>query len=135
MIAKTAHYWVDHMPYSQQAQIGALFAEMASEGRAVPPGDAAALPDDAAPALTAALVQRSGLAAAPSAAAGGVGVACDNVASAVWMMRALAASNVLARREETTLLVPVNVAVDPGGALVAQRVADVHALAKHAGRA
>lgn len=135
VIAKTAHYWVDHMPYSQQAQIGALFAEMAAEGPAVPPGDPAATPDDAATVLAAALAQRAGVAAVPSATAGWVGVPCESVASAVWTTRALVASNVLARREDTTLLVPVNVAVDPGGAMVAARVADVLTLARHAGRA
>ena len=51
------------------------------------------------------------------------------------MMRALVASNVLARREETTLLVPVNPTVDPGGTMVAARVTRVQALARHAGRA
>lgn len=61
-------------------------------------------------------------------------VPCPDVASAVWMTRALVASNVLARREETMLLVPANDAIDPGGAHVAARVADVVTLARHAGR-
>jgi hypothetical protein len=66
---------------------------------------------------------------------GWVSVPCASVETAVWMMRALVASNVLARREETTLLVPVHPAVDPGGAIVAARVTHVRALARHAGRA
>jgi sirohydrochlorin cobaltochelatase len=135
VIAKTAHYWVDHLPYSQQAQIGALFAELAAEGPAIPPGQPGAAADDGARVLAAALTQATGRAAAPSATAGWVSLPCDTVAGAVWMMRALVASNVLARREETTLLVPVNVPVDPGGSIAAQRVADVLALARYAGRA
>lgn len=134
VIAKTAHYWVDHMPYSQQAQIGALFAELATEGPAIPPGEPDAASDDSARTLTTAIIARSGLAAEPSTTPGWVSVPCPTVASTVWMTRALMASNVVARREETMLLVPVNVAVDPGGGLVAARVADVLALARHAGR-
>jgi hypothetical protein len=42
---------------------------------------------------------------------------------------------VLARREETTLLVPVNPVADPAGTMVAARVTRVQALARHAGRA
>jgi hypothetical protein len=44
-------------------------------------------------------------------------------------MRALVASNVLSRREETVLFVPVNPAVDPRGHLVAAAVGRVHRLA------
>ena len=50
------------------------------------------------------------------------------------MMRALVVSNVLARREETVLFVPVNPATDPGGRLVAAAVGRIHRLAGHAGR-
>ena len=41
------------------------------------------------------------------------------------MMRALVASNVLARREGTTLFVPINSAVDPDRRRVVSAVADV----------
>ena len=39
---------------------------------------------------------------------GWVGIECPDVHSAIWMMRALVVSNILARREATTLFVPVN---------------------------
>lgn len=133
VIAKTSHYWLEHLPYPQQYAIGALFHEMADEGPLVGPLDVAPA-DDAGTPLAAALT-RAGLTVVASAAPGWVGVACTDVASAVWMMRALAACNVLARREETTLLVPVHPAVDPDGALVSARLARVHELARHAGRA
>jgi hypothetical protein len=45
------------------------------------------------------------------------------------MMRALVVSNVLARREETTVFVPINPAADPQGERVAQTLAQVHRLA------
>jgi hypothetical protein len=42
------------------------------------------------------------------------------------MMRALVASDVLARREESTLFVPINPAIDPSGRRVVSAVTDVH---------
>ncbi len=134
--AKTSHYWVDHMPYSQQAAIRALFHEMAGEGPVVAPvADVTRLVDGDALAVHAALAVQGGITTVPSMAAGWVGVACTSVASATWAMRALAAFNVLARREETTVFVPVQPVADPGGAFVAARVARVRALAQRAGRA
>jgi hypothetical protein len=56
-------------------------------------------------------------------------VICPDVASAVWMTRALVAMNVLARREDTVLCVPVNVSTDPQGDRVAAALARVHWLA------
>jgi hypothetical protein len=135
VVAKTSHYWVDHMPPNQQAAIRALFHELSLEGPVVPPAFDDAVSDDASTTLAAALGASTGLDVTRSATPGWVGVPCHTVDAAIWMMRALVAHNVLARREETTLLVPANAAVDPGGALVAARVARVHALARHAGRA
>lgn len=133
VIAKTSHYWLEHLPYPQQYAIGALFHEMANEGQLVAPMDLAPM-SDAGAALAAALT-RAGLPVETSPTAGWVGVSCADVASAVWMMRALAACNVLARREETTLLVPVHPQVDPEGTMVSARVEQVYALARVAGRA
>ena len=45
------------------------------------------------------------------------------------MMRALVASNILSRREETTLFVPVNPATDATGDVVARAVSRIHRLA------
>lgn len=134
VVAKTSHYWVDHMPPNQQAAIRALFHELSLEGPVVPPAFGEAVSDDASMALARALTTAAGLTATPSATPGWVGVPCPTVEAAIWMMRALVAHNVLARREGTTLLVPANAAVDPGGVLVAARVGRVHALARHAGR-
>ena len=136
VVSKTSHYWVDHMPYAQQAAIRALFDELAAEGLVVVPPDLGAEVDgEDARVLAGAITAETSLAVVPGSTAGWVGVMCPSVASAIWMMRALVTSNVLARREETTLLLPVNGAVDAGGRLVAARVARVHALARHAGRA
>lgn len=131
--AKTCHYWVDHMPYAQQSAIRVLFETLEAETPTVPaadPGDAAIA--DAAATLSAAIAARTGLAATPGATAGWVGVPCRDAVDAIWMMRALVTSNVHARREDAVLLVPANPVADPGGALVAGRVAHVLALLRRA---
>ena len=60
---------------------------------------------------------------------GWVGIECPSVGAAVWMMRALVASNVLSRREETVLFAPVNAITDPTGAIVAAAVDRVYRFA------
>jgi hypothetical protein len=99
VVAKTSHYWLEHMPRLQQRGIAALFAQMAEESPLIEPS------------------------------AGWRGLEYPNVRAAIWMMRALVASNVLSRREGTTLFVPINPATDPGGEIVASAVAHTHRLA------
>lgn len=77
VIAKTCHYWADHMWPRQHREIGELFAVMEAESPLMQPG-----PE------------------------GWRGVECADVRQAVWMIRTLVACNVLARREGTVLLVP-----------------------------
>ena len=90
VVAKTCHYWMGHMPREQKESIAILFDSLAK---------------------TSPLVK-------PAAGVGWRGVACASVDDAVWMMRALVVHNVLARREGTTLFVPVNETQDPDGARV-----------------
>ncbi len=93
VIAKTAHYWMGHMSRSQKTLIADLFRQMSMESPLIEP------PIDGWSAWR--------------------GVECASVAAAVWMMRALAAFNVVSRREQLTLLVPINEEQDPGGTIVA----------------
>jgi hypothetical protein len=129
VIAKTCHYWVGHMPLEQQQAIGDLFQTLSKESPLVTPDDTdsgATARDDLARRLAETIRQRTGLQCATGAHAGWLGVQCPDVRSAVWMMRALVASNVLSRREESTLFVPVNPSVDPRGEIVAAAVAHVY---------
>ena len=130
VIAKTCHYWMGHMPREQQRAIGDLFTTMALDAPLLEPdrsSDAAAR--NAERGIGQSPPQSSG---APACAGrighydGWLGLECPDVGSAVWMMRALVASNVLARREETTLFVPINPAIDPRGRRVVSAVTDVH---------
>ena len=136
VIAKTCHYWVGHMPLEQQQAIGDLFQTLAAESPLVTPDDSeetGAARRTLARRLAGDIQKRTGLQCATEAQAGWLGVQCSDVRSAVWMMRALVASNVLSRREESTLFVPVNPSVDPRGDIVATAVAHVHEQARARG--
>ena len=108
VMAKTCHYWIGHTPRARQEAIGDLLLTMERESPLIEPAF------DTAP-------------AAGARYAGWTGVECESVPDAVGMMRALVASNVLARREGTTLFVPVNPAADPDGRRVSAAVEDVGA--------
>jgi hypothetical protein len=125
------------MPRDQQRAVAALFATMTEERPFIEPDLASpgGRPGDRAlAARIAALIHRGiGLRQSPRRYAGWLGVECSSVRSAVWMMRALVASNVLSRREDEVLFVPVNAATDPGGALVSSAVAHVYRCASARG--
>ena len=92
--AKTCHYWTSHIPREQKGEIGELFRSLDRESPLLGPGW-----DDGSDLWRA--------------------VECESVAQALGKMRSLVALNVLARREDTTLFVPVNATDDPGGKIVA----------------
>ena len=102
VIAKTAHYWMGHMSRSQKTLIADLFRTMSMESPLIEP------PIDGWSTWR--------------------GLECQSVAAAVWMMRALVAFNVVSRREQQTLYVPINEEQDPGGTIVASAIARVQQL-------
>jgi hypothetical protein len=134
VITKTSHYWLEHMPRSQQRAIASLLARMDAESPLIVPeltadGSRSASASDLSARIAAAVQRDSALAPSTRSYAGWCGVECPSVRSAVWMMRALVGFNVLSRREGTVLFVPVNPASDPGGDRVAQSVIRVRRLA------
>jgi len=136
VIAKSCHYWQEHMLWTQQLAIGRLFDELAGESPLVVPD--LSLEGPAAPhasvAHVAEMIRRdTGLPQSTHGYRGWLGVDCPTVRAAVWMMRLMLASNILSRREECTLFLPVNEARDPGGARVAGALALVHTLARARG--
>ena len=131
VIAKTCHYWDDHMPRSQQRAIAALFARLDAESPLVSPArpsQNAGQAQDLLP-LAAHLERNTGLRASGQQYGGWLGLRCPSVRAAVWMMRGLVVMNVLSRREDQTLFVPINPATDPNGARVAAATARIHRLA------
>lgn len=134
-IAKTSHYWVDHMWLSQQRTIGELFEKMEAETPLIQPvlnGDHfnADTNELLLNKVATAISEGTGLQRSQSRYAGWLGINCPSIRAAVWMMRALVASNVLSRREETTLFVPINPVSDPHGEVVTRAVIRIHGLAK-----
>ena len=134
VIAKTCHYWLGHMPRTQQRSIAGLFETMAAESPLLAPSRASdGAPDAAEPQVASAVADRvtrtTGLTRSSHRYAGWLGVTCPTVRSAIWMMRALVAANVLSRREETVLFVPIDPALEPAGDMVTAAVTRSHALA------
>jgi hypothetical protein len=131
VIAKTCHYYLGHMPRSQQRAIASLFASLATTAPLLQPGDGDA--GEREPSLRSQIGERvlreTGMATATLRYTGWLGVECPGVAAAVWLMRAMVVSNVLARRENTILFVPIDPANDPDGTRVSTTLARIHHLA------
>jgi hypothetical protein len=134
VIAKTCHYYLGHMPRWQRRSIAELFTTLASESPLLEPAAA----DDGRRAeadaplfesMAARIAGETGLRTSHHHYANWLGVECPSVHAAVWMMRALVVSNVLSRREETALFVPVNRASDPSGDRAVDALVRMHRLA------
>jgi sirohydrochlorin cobaltochelatase len=134
VIAKTCHYWLGHIPRDQQEAIADLFLTLEKESpliepAAVGPHEPAAL-RKLATRLAAQILKETGLSASTQRYPGWLGLECPSVRVAVWLMRALVASNVLSRRQGQVLFVPVNATTDPTGAIVLSAVTHVYRLAE-----
>lgn len=129
-VAKTNHYWDGHLWRAQRREIARIFAALDQEGPLVQPARPGS--EAASAALAEAVQAATGLAPVPgrATASGWLGFPCPDVRSAIWMMRALVVSNVLARREDTVLFVPVDPAADAGGRRVSGALARAHAFAR-----
>jgi len=125
VIAKTCHYWLGHMPREQQQAIAELFVTMAGESPLLEP-DLSSHDDERAGKVAMLIHRDTALSRSMHRYPGWLGIECPSIRAAVWMMRALVASNVLSRREGTTLFVPINAAIDPQGTIAARTVADVY---------
>jgi sirohydrochlorin cobaltochelatase len=134
VIAKTTHYWQGHMSVMQRAAIAALLDGMDEESALVAPAydyeglDAGAHETKAAE-VAEAIRRDTGLVRSQHRYADWLGIECRTVRAALWMMRMMGVLNVVSRRENTTLFVPINPGADPGGRIVASSLVLVHRLA------
>jgi sirohydrochlorin cobaltochelatase len=132
-VAKTSHYWDGHMWRAQRKEIGRIFEELNRQAPLVQPcweHDGLAQ-SEFAQTIGERIEGATGLTPRPDRAAGGwLALSCPIVRSVIWMMRALVVCNVLARREDDLVFVPVNPAVDALGRLVTDAVSQVHSFAK-----
>lgn len=134
-IAKTGHYWLEHVSSSRQREVEELFAAMEAESPLIQPAlvgfDFQAEADAELRAVLAEKIRRAaGLEAGGAECEGWLGLVCPSVKGAIRMMRLLMAGNVFARREDVVLYVPVNPVSDPAGDTVARAVARAQAFAR-----
>lgn len=114
-VAKTCHYLFDHLEPEQQPTGRArslirppLPHEIAAAGRRY---------EQAALALQQGIRQSTGLTTRFGAAPGWIGMECGTEEAAVRLLRAIAVEDVLVRREDATLYVPVDIREDVDGAI------------------
>ena len=135
VMAKTGHYWLDHTLDSKKREIGELFERMEAESPLIQPAalghDLSLEADDALrKSLIEDLQKATGLQALRIECHGWLGLVCPTVEAAIWMMRAMVASNVCSRREETIVWVPVNPRMDRDGRAVKRIFSEVHGFAR-----
>ena len=129
--AKTSHYWLYHMSRQQHRAIGELFTRLNYKTPLLEPscGDASGNPEanlSLSQRISDCVYAATGLPRSHHNYRDWIGVDCPSVNAAVWMMRALIASNVLSRRENTTLFIPLDSVHDPEGSEVTKRLETVH---------
>ena len=133
VVAKTAHYWFGHIYRDQRAQIRDLFTQMEQESPLLQPAynaDASAHEIECAKKnLANQITASTGLRTSSYPYSDWLGIELPTVPSAIWLMRALVASNVLSRREDTTLFLPTDLHHDAGGQKAAQSLTRLNKLA------
>ena len=130
-IAKTCHYWLGHTSVAQHRAIGALFNVMEGESPLIQAPFATrnagtAGFEELREEIAADIFSRTNLQATGCEYDGWLGIDCLHFRSAIWMMRMMVASNVLARREGDFLYLPVNPLTDHNGKTVTRLVARAH---------
>lgn len=133
-IAKTCHYWLQHMSAAQHRDVADLFEIMESESPFIQApfstqetrgAEFEALRDR----IAADIPSLTGLEATGRSYHGWLGIDCKGVRPAIEMMRAVSVCNVLCRREGNLAYVPVNPITDGGGETVARAVGRASRLA------
>ncbi len=122
-VAKTTHYWSGHTSPAQQKKIQKAFARMSATQPLIQPASVdSGFTQEQHDILFSKIADRihtsTGLPVSTQRYFGWLGVQCPGVSAAVWMMRLLTTLNVLSRREDTVLFVPVNPHTDPDGTAV-----------------
>ncbi|MBB6144415.1 hypothetical protein HNQ77_002367 [Silvibacterium bohemicum] len=134
VIAKTSHYWVDHTSPEQHKAVESLFSAMESESpliqialfdRDVQPDNQKLLSGK----IAGSILEKTGLSSLDQPYEGWLGLSFGDVSTAIWMMRVLAVCNTCARREGTTVFVPLDPLSDPDGEMLVRAVVRAHGFA------
>jgi sirohydrochlorin cobaltochelatase len=124
--AKTTHYWCGHLIRLQQIGVANLFYQLDSEALLLQPAWKAGVEISVGRERTeGALEGATGLRTTKHGYAKWIGLDCGTVPSAIMTMRRLVASNILCRREETAIFLPLNPIADPDGTRLAHSVAEL----------
>ena len=113
-LAKTCHYWTDHMPARERTWAAAMSYAPSSDTTLlgpVSPEEARARPDGyraVVEEVERGIREATALPVVPQQYPGWVGVQCRDEEMAVWLMRALIVENVLAHAEGPVLYLPVS---------------------------
>jgi sirohydrochlorin cobaltochelatase len=132
--AKTSHYWFGHMSPPKRRNICKLLETIERESLLLQPAASADAfqPDSyeaARKKMSETIHKSTGLRSSSHQYFGWLGLEYPDVHSAIWIMRAPVASNILSRREGPVLFVPVDPLRDPGGEKAARTVVRLHAFA------
>ena len=134
-IAKTSHYWLGHTSIAQHRAITDLFEIMESESPLIQAPFSTQdtrgaafeiLRDEIADEIHSSI----GLQATGREYHGWLGVNCNDIRSAIRMMRAMVVSNVLCRREGDLIYIPVNPSTDPSGNRIVSLLSRAYRVAK-----
>src|SRR5579871_1106500 len=136
VMAKTCHYWFGHTSRSQRATIRDLMDTMEVESPLLQPAFPGSEPASCSPQslkelkekMAEMIARSSGIRTSDHPYSGWLGVECRDVASAVWLMRAMLARNILSRREGSVYFVPVDPVRDPEGRISVESVLLLHRL-------
>ena len=124
--AKTTHYWSGHLIRLQQLGIANLFNQLESGAPLLQPAWCPGAENaDVRERIQRALEDATGLRTTDHSYADWIGLDCCSVPSAVTTMRRLVASNILCRREDTAIFLPLNPAADANGERLACLVAEL----------
>ena len=131
-IAKTSHYWLDHTSTEQHHFIADLFEIMEEESPLIQPPFAPH--DTRGPAfetlrdtIAKGIHTSTGLEASGREYHGWLGFDCKAVKPAIRMMRAVAVSNVISRREDNLVYIAINPQTDPTGDIAVKMVTRAYA--------
>jgi sirohydrochlorin cobaltochelatase len=124
--AKTTHYWSGHLIRLQQLGIANLFHQLDNEAPLLQPEwEIGAADRGTRERIERALEDTTGLQTTKHSYANWIGLDCDTVPSAITTMRRIVASNILCRREETAIFLPLNPIADPHGTRLANSVSEL----------
>ncbi|WP_158792156.1 hypothetical protein [Granulicella sp. L60] len=107
VIAKTTHYWSGHLIRLQKLGIANLFYQLDNQAPLLQPTWKMSEDADVRKSIEHTLQDATGLRTTEHCYANWIGLDCGSVTSAISTMRRLVASNILCRREETAIFLPI----------------------------